>query len=253
MDISLAPDLAYRFMLVFARVGVLVMLLPGFGQNGIPTRIRLAFALLLTLLMVPLVELPGFAVETWPVGALVPMIKEVLIGLFIGLTVRMILMATSVAGSTIANQMGLGLAQSVDPTQGIQGALFANFLGVLAVTLVFVTDMHHVVIAAIHDSYILFKPGIIPPTSDMAMMAVMSMSDAFSLGVRMAAPFLVFGLIFYVGVGVLSRLMPAIQIFFIAMPASILLGFVLLALLLSTMMAVYHEYFATLLGRFLAQ
>lgn len=253
MEISLAPDLAYRFMLVFARVGVLVMLLPGFGQNGIPTRIRLVFALLLTLFMVPLVELPGVSAQTWPVGTLVPMIKEILIGLFIGLTVRMVLMATSVAGSTIANQMGLGLAQSVDPTQGIQGALFANFLGVLAVTLVFTTDMHHIVIAAIHDSYILFKPGLIPPTSDMAMMAVMGMSEAFALGVRMAAPFLVFGLIFYVGIGVLSRLMPAIQIFFIAMPASILLGFVLLGLLLTTIMAVYHDYFAMLLGRFLAQ
>ncbi len=252
MELTLAPDLAYRFVLVFARVGVLVMLLPGFGQNGIPTRVRLAFALLMTLLMVPLVELPAFASVSWPMGALLPLIKEILIGLFIGLTVRMVLMATSVAGSTIANQMGLGLAQAVDPTQGIQGALFANFLGVLALTLVFVNDLHHLVIAAIHDSYILFEPGTIPPTNEMAMAAVMSMAEAFTLGVRMSAPFLVFGLIFYVGIGVLSRLMPQVQIFFIAMPASILLGLVLLALLLTTMMTVYHEYLSGLLGRFLA-
>ncbi|MEP0518659.1 MAG: flagellar biosynthetic protein FliR [Hyphomicrobiales bacterium] len=253
MEVSLAPDLAYKFMIVFARVGVLVMLLPGFGQNGIPTRVRLAFALLLTLLMVPLVEVPVLVSADWPFGALTVMLKEVLIGLFIGLTVRMVLMATSIAGSTISNQMGLGLAQSVDPTQGIQGALFANFLGVLALTLVFITDLHHLVIAAIHDSYILFAPGALPPASDMAMAAMMSMSEAFTIGVRMSAPFLVFGLIFYVGIGVLSRLMPQIQIFFIAMPASILLGFVLLALLLSTMMTVYHEYLTTLLTRFLAQ
>lgn len=240
-------------MVVFARVGVLVMLMPGFGQNGIPTRVRLAFALLLTLLMVPLVEVPELATVLWPFGALTAMLKEILIGLFIGLTVRMVLMATSIAGSTISNQMGLGLAQSVDPTQGIQGALFANFLGVLALTLVFATDLHHLVIAAIHDSYILFSPGSLPPTSDMAMAVVMSMSEAFTIGVRISAPFLVFGLIFYVGIGVLSRLMPQIQIFFIAMPASIMLGFVLLALLLSSMMMVYHDYMTTLLTRFLAQ
>ena len=164
----------------------------------------------------------------------------------------MVFMATSVAGSTIANQMGLGLAQSVDPTQGIQGALFANFLGVLAVTLVFASDMHHLVIAAIHDSFTLFQPGQLPPAGDMATMAVRSMVDAFAIGVRMSAPFLVFGLIFYAGIGVLSRLMPQIQIFFIAMPASILLGFVLIALLLTTMMMVYHEYLSTLLMRFIA-
>lgn len=229
------------------------MLLPGFGQNGIPTRVRLAFALLLTLLMVPLVEVPALASVLWPFGALTAMLKEILIGLFIGLTVRMVLMATSIAGSTISNQMGLGLAQSVDPTQGIQGALFANFLGVLALTLVFATDLHHMVIAAIHDSYILFLPGAMPPTSDMAMAVMMAMSEAFTIGVRISAPFLVFGLIFYVGIGVLSRLMPQVQIFFIAMPASIMLGFVLLAVLLSSMMMVYHEYLTLLLTRFLVQ
>lgn len=240
-------------MVVFARVGVLVMLLPGFGQNGIPTRVRLAFALLLTLLMVPLVDVPALASVLWPFGALTAMLKEILIGLFIGLTVRMVLMATSIAGSTISNQMGLGLAQSVDPTQGIQGALFANFLGMLALTLVFASDLHHLVIAAIHDSYLLFAPGALPSTSDMAMMVTKSMAEAFTIGVRISAPFLVFGLIFYVGIGVLSRLMPQIQIFFIAMPASILLGFVLLVVLLSTMMMVYHDYLTELLTRFLAQ
>ena len=87
MEVALAPDLAFRFMLVFARVGVLVMLLPGFGQNGIPTRIRLVFALLLTLLLVPMIDIPPLSSVSWPFGALTFMGKEILIGLFIGLTV----------------------------------------------------------------------------------------------------------------------------------------------------------------------
>lgn len=253
MEVTLLPQLAYSFILVFARVGTIIMLLPGFGQAGVPVRIRLGFALLFTVMMLPLVDMPSLTSVSFPYGALVALFKEMIIGFFIGFIARIVTMSTSVAGTTISNQMGLGMAQAIDPSQGIQGALFANFLGVLATTLVFTTDLHHLALAAVHDSYILFAPGAVPGLQDMADTFVTVMSEVFVIGIRISAPFLVFGLVFYLGLGVLSRLMPQIQIFFIAMPASIVMGFVLLSMLLSTMMMVYHEYFAELFSRFLVQ
>ncbi|MBL4645583.1 MAG: flagellar type III secretion system protein FliR [Rhizobiales bacterium] len=253
MEVTLLPQLAYSFILVFARIGTIIMLLPGFGQAGVPVRIRLGFALLFTVMMLPLVDMPSLTSVSFPYGALVALFKEMIIGFFIGFIARIVTMSTSVAGTTISNQMGLGMAQAIDPSQGIQGALFANFLGVLATTLVFTTDLHHLALAAVHDSYILFAPGAVPGLQDMADTFVTVMSEVFVIGIRISAPFLVFGLVFYLGLGVLSRLMPQIQIFFIAMPASIVMGFVLLSMLLSTMMMVYHEYFAELFSRFLVQ
>ena len=64
-----------------------------------------------------------------------------------------------IAGSVVAQQMGLGFVTAVDPTQGQQGMIVGNFLGVLGVTLIFATDLHHLVIAALNDSYTLFQPG----------------------------------------------------------------------------------------------
>ncbi len=253
MEVTLLPQLAYSFILVFGRIGIIIMLLPGFGQAGVPVRIRLAFALLFSVMILPLVDMPRLDSVSFPYGALLALFKEMLVGFFIGLIARMITMSTSVAGTTISNQMGLGMAQAIDPSQGIQGALFANFLGVLATTLIFTTNLHHLALAAVHDSYTLFIPGSFLGWQDMSDTFVMVMSEVFVIGIRISAPFLVFGLIFYLGLGVLSRLMPQIQIFFIAMPASIVMGFVLLSMLLSTMMLVYHEYFAELFTRFLVQ
>src|SRR5690606_3131582 len=153
-----------------------------------------------------------------------------------GMSARLIMSSLHIAGNIIALQTGLAFAQNVDPTQGGQGAMIANFLSLLAVTLIFVTGLHHLLIAAMRDSYDLFRPGEMLPVGDFWQLAVMVVSGAFVLGLQLAAPFLVFGLVFYLGLGILSRLMPQIQIFFIAMPANIGLGLALLLLLLGAMM-----------------
>ncbi|HCX66971.1 MAG TPA: flagellar type III secretion system protein FliR, partial [Rhodobiaceae bacterium] len=134
--------------------------------------------------------------------------------------------------------------------QGQQGVLLANFLSLLAVTLIFATHLDHLLIAAMRDSYELFVPGQPIPVGDFSEMAVKFVSDAFRIGLQLAAPFLVFGLIFYVGIGILSRLMPQIQIFFIAMPANISLGLVLLLFLVGAMMTWFLQAFEQSISMF---
>jgi flagellar biosynthetic protein FliR len=132
--------------------------------------------------------------------------------------------------------MGLGFVTAVDPTQGQQGVIVGNFLGVLGVTLIFATDMHHLVIGALHDSYSLFAPGTIPLLGDIAALTTQTIATAFRIGVQLSAPFLVFGLLFNLGLGVLSRLMPQMQVYFVGMPLSIWLGFLILLVVLGALM-----------------
>ncbi len=96
------------------------------------------------------------------------LVEEILIGAMLGLTARLTISALEVAGSVIAQQLGLGFVTAVDPTQGEQGAIVGNFLTMLGITLVFATDMHHLVIAALNDSYTLFAPGEVPAAGDAA-------------------------------------------------------------------------------------
>lgn len=250
VNISFLPSLAATFLLMFARLGTMIMLMPGLGERGIPVRIRLVAALVLTLVLLPIyrnaytVDLnAGFA----PVLGV--LIQEVLIGAVLGLTARLALSALLVAGTTIAFQLGLGFSMAVDPTQDQQSVLVSNFLALLGVALIFATDMHHLAIGALDESYNLFKPGTMLPSGDVAELMISTVSGAFRVGVQLAAPFLVFGILFNVGLGVLARLMPQLQVFFLGLPASILLGFLILFAIVGLLMSTFMEYLGSVLGQ----
>jgi flagellar biosynthesis protein FliR len=227
LDVSFLPALAAAFMLVFARIGTMVMLLPGLGELSVPTRVRLTVALVLTAILLPLHRAAYPLDLSVPGPVLTLLFQELLIGAVLGLTARLTISALQVAGSVVAQQLGLGFVTAVDPTQGQQGVIVGNFLSVLGITLVFVTDLHHLVIAALNDSYSLFRPGEIPLFGDIA---------------ALSAPFIVFGLLFNLGLGVLSRLMPQMQVFFVGLPLSILLGFLILILVIGAMMGTFLEH-----------
>jgi len=174
--------------------------------------------------------------------AIVMLVEEIVIGAVLGLTARLTISALDVAGSVIAQQLGLGFVTSIDPTQGEQGAILGNFLTLLGVTLFFATDMHYLVIAALNDSYTLFAPGEVPASGDVAALVTKTVSGAFRIGIQLSAPFLIFGLLFNLGLGVLSRLMPQMQVFFVALPASISIGLLFLILMLGSMMGLFLDY-----------
>ena len=253
MTITLLPSLATALLLVFARVGALVMLLPGLGDRAMPARIRLALALLLTLILLPVVR-PLIKVDVGSAPAVVSaLFIELVIGVMLGLTARFALSALEVAGVAIAQQLGLAYVMTIDPTQGGQAAAVSNFLTVLAITLILVTDLHHLSLGAIHDSYLVLAPGVAPDTGDMAQLLTRSVGSAFSIGVQISAPFLAFSLVFNAGLGVLSKLMPQMPVFFVAQSASIFIGFVMFAALLAVMMGVFLGHMEGVLSTLIAK
>ncbi len=216
--------------------------MPGIGETTIPVRVRLVLALATLMIVTPglsgqLPTVPESGVQVFTL-----IIWEILIGLGIGLAVRFVLSVMQVAGTTIAFQMGLGFALNVDPSQGTQGVLLGNFLGLLGVTLIMLSDLHHLALAGIVQSYDLFAVGGAIPIGDFADFALTNAARAFEVAIQISAPFMVFGLIFYLGLGILSRLMPQLQIFMIAMPVNIFGGFLLLAAMITALMGLYIDY-----------
>jgi flagellar biosynthetic protein FliR len=234
------PQTAFLFILIFARVGTILMLIPALGEQTIPAQLRLTFALAFTLVLLPLLSstLPALPSDLGPIGIL--LLHEVAVGLILGAITRLVVTATEVAGAVIAFQTGLSVAQAADPSQqGVQGAVIGNFLTMLGITLIFATDLHHFALSAIVQSYKVMSPTDPLMVPDAMQMALRALSETFVVGVQMAAPFIVFGLVFNVGMGILARLMPALQVYFLAMPANIFVGLLLFALLLTTMMGWY--------------
>jgi flagellar biosynthesis protein FliR len=247
IDISLLPALAAAFMLVFARVAAMVMVLPALGQSNIPVRIKIAIAVLLTLIILPLHRTAYTIDMSSMTPLLISMLHEIVIGVVLGATAQVAMSALQVAGAVIAQQLGLGFVTAVDPTQGQQGVVIGNFLTMLGVTLLFATDSHHLIIAALNDSYAIFSPGDLVPSGDVAELATRAFAAAFKIGMQLSAPFLVFGLVFNIGLGVLARLMPQMQVYFVGVPLSILLGFLIFAGVLAAMMGTFLDYFVSVM------
>lgn len=238
------PETAYLYLIVFARVGSMLMLMPALGETSIPARMRLGFALVFSLVLYPMLRPQLPALPTEIMAIIVMLLHEIIIGLMLGALMRFFVSSAQVAGSIVAFQMGLSAAMMADPNQGgVQGAVFGTFLSFLGVTLIFATDLHHMALSAIYDSYMVFSPTEPLMAGDAAQAAIRAVTGSFTVGVQMAAPFIVFGLIFNLGMGILSRLMPALQVYFMAMPANIAVGLILFGLLLTMMMGWYLTHF----------
>jgi flagellar biosynthesis protein FliR len=253
VNISILPQWAAAFVLVFARIGVLVMLMPGTGERGIPARMRLSLGLLVSLLILPTVQ-PLFRINVENTSALVDMLLiELLIGVMIGTFVRLSLTALQTAGVIIANQLSLAFAQTIDPTQGQNAVTLANFMTMLGLTLIFALDLHHLSIRGLFDSYQILAPGTPPVVGDASELIVRGVSQSFVIGMKIAAPFMGFALIFNIGLGLLSRLMPQMQVFFLAMPATIILGFMIFLAVIGVLMLGFVENVEMTITEFIRQ
>jgi len=241
MTLTLYGIDVWTVALVFARVGAIVMLLPGIGEPSVPGRIRLSFALILAILLAPqLADLtPAPAASAW--GMAFQMTSETLIGIFVGGAARLLLSALSTAGQIIGLEIGLSFAQTADPTASQSGQITAVFLSLLGVALIFATGLDRMFISGIVGTYDLIALGSPAPVGDAAQLALETTATSFRVGFQVATPVVAAGMIFRVGLGVLSRLIPQIQVFFIVLPLQIMGGLVVVALGLSTGMLIWLD------------
>jgi len=241
MELTLYGVDLWAGALLFARIGALIMLLPGLGEQAVPARARLGFAVLLTAIIAPTLAeaIPEPPDNVWAMAMMLT--SEILIGLILGGAARLLMTGLATAGQVMGLETGLAFAQTADPSQTQAGQIFAVFLGLMGAALIFATNLHHLFLAGIYGSYSIFTPGQAPDAGDAAQLAIQSVATSFMVGLQIAAPVVVGGLIFRVGLGVLARLIPTIQVFFVALPLQLLGGFCVIALGLSAGMLVWLQ------------
>ena len=222
------------FVLTFVRMGTAIMIMPGLGDSFTPARVRLHVALGITLVLFPIVQpyMPNPIPGTFMLFTLIVM--EFIVGLFFGTIARIFMTALDTAGQVLSISSGLGNAQVFNPALAMQGSLMGAFLSVTGVVFLFASNLHHLLIAGLIESYEFFPLGEIPDTGSMAELIARSVSAAFAIGIKVGAPFIVLALLIYLGMGVLSRLMPQVQVFLIALPLQIYLSLLVITLVLST-------------------
>ncbi|HWK43287.1 MAG TPA: flagellar biosynthetic protein FliR [Stellaceae bacterium] len=243
---QLIPANLFAAFLVFSRIGTAMSFLPGFSDLYVPTRVRLVMALAITVLLTPVLSSTGGglpALPTQPMQVFLLVGGEIVVGLFLGLISRILMAALETAGMIISLNMNLSNALIFNPAQQTQESLAGSLMALIGVTLLFVTDLHHLMLSALVDSYSLFRPGMALPMADMSRAIAMMVGRSFTIAIELAAPFMIIGVAFYAVAGLLSRLMPQLQIFFVALPLQIMGGFAMLTMTLSAIMLWYLKTF----------
>jgi len=233
--LSLSQLLAWNlslFLLILSRWTGMIMLAPVFGARGVPGVVKLGLAASLSVIVYPLIlaAKPSIPVELLPYIALV--IKEVLVGLVIGFVIYTMTAVLTGAGQLIDFQMGFTMGAAIDPVYGVQTPMMGNFQMVLATMILLATNSHHYLIVAMVKSYV-YIPIIPSSLSSNYLFYVQLVSHVFALAIQLAMP--VFGalLVSDIGVGLLSRTVPQLNIFSIVFPVKVIFGFIILYLAIS--------------------
>ena len=229
----------YAFIVIFSRIGTVMIFVPALGSNRIIARARLFLALAVSFILTPIISDILPLMPEKPLELVIVIMVEIIVGAFLGLVIRTMYTAVQTAGTVISFISGMANTMVYDPVVEQQSAIIAGFMGTLATLLVFVTNMHHLLFEAMVESYVLFKPGMVLNFGDMVHLMARKIAATFNLGVQLSAPFLVVSIAYYMGLGVLTRLSPQIPIFFVAMPLQLVISTIIFALAIGGMMTVY--------------
>ncbi len=224
------------------------MLLPGFGEVSVPPTVRAGIALGLTVIIFPLVSSHQPAILQVPFALAAALLNELAIGLYLGWLVKTAALALPMAGQIISYQIGLSSVILPNAQLGAQSTLLSSAFELAVPALIFSSGLFALPIMALLTSYRLMPPGGVIQASDMLRVAFMFSSQEFVMALRLAAPFLVAGLMWQAGLAIVARLVPQIQIFFIAAPGQILGGLALLSLTCLTLITIWERGFSHIIS-----
>lgn len=241
----------YSFLFVFLRMGSAIMFMPAFMTSYISERQRLSIALAITLVLTPFLK-DKIVVPTDDFVMFMRIAMfEIVYGAFLGLFMQILFLALSLLGNVAGTAVGFANAQFFNPTTQTQSIVLESFFSIMAVTLIFIMNIHHFMLTAVIDSYEVLPFGSPLPVSDLSDFFVRTVNDSFVIGFRISAPFIAYTIIFYVGMGLFSRLMPQLNIFFLSIPLQIYLGLGLLLITTPIIIMWFLEYFQSGLMKFM--
>jgi flagellar biosynthetic protein FliR len=238
---DLILDHAFGLVMVLARIGATLAFLPGLGETTIPAVVKAGMVLTLTILLLPIVEpaLPPRPSSEVALGLMV--MTELANGLWFGWLARVLTTSLPLAGQYIADFAGLANVLLPNPELGAQTTAIAQLYDVAVPALILSSGLYTVLLSALVGFYQLIPPGTVAWVPDSAAMTVSVVAQSFNLALRLAAPFILAAVAWHVAIGLIARLVPRLQVFFVALPGQIGLGLLLLAAIAAPMIGAWIE------------
>ncbi len=243
--------LVQGFLICLARVAAVFAVIPVFSGGQLPPQMRIGIAVMFALLTYPVVQqvLPVTPLTVVDMAMIVA--AEVIFGLLVGFLAQLIFMAAEFAGSVVGYQMGFAMANVFDPTTQQQVALISQFQGVFAILLFLSMNVHHMFLEAIVASFMLLPPGNLNLSGGAIPMIVELSNHALVLSVRLVAPILVILILANLILGLITRIVPQLNVLFLSFPMKIGLSFMIMGLTFGVFISILQGEFSALSERFL--
>lgn len=226
LNISL-PQLQL-FFLVFLRVGAVLMSIPVFDSKSIPLFFKIALAFTTSMALFPILELEPLALITNFFAMGVSVAGEILLGLVIGFSVKLIFAGIQLAGQLAGYQMGMALANVMDPSSSQQVPLLAQFNNLIALLIFITINAHYWFIRALAHSFQLVPPLNVNFSGSLMEHLIKMSGNMFVIGIQIGAPVIAALLITSVAFGLIARTVPQMNVFIVAMPLKIAVGLLFL-------------------------
>ena len=242
MEISTQDAIAIisQSMWPFIRIGAMLLAIPVIGSRLIPVRIRIALAVLITVLVLPLLQ-PAPVVEPLSAAGLTIAINQVVIGLSMGFTLQLVLAVLTIAGESIAMTMGLGFASMIDPANGVNVPVLSQFFLILGTLLFLALGGHLLIIQLIVSSFQSLPVSTDGVSREDFWSLVMFGSRMFVGAVWVALPALISILVITLAMGVMTRAAPQLNIFSVGFPVTMLMGFIIIMLLIPGILPRFNQ------------
>jgi len=247
---QLIPAVLWTYFLVFCRLSAAVGFMPGFGDAYVNVRARLVVAATISFAVTPVIQSDyGIPAEPQNIFRLFALMGgEIFIGSFIGLMGRVLLASLETGGAIIAMQTSLASAITFNPGATSPETLPASLLSAMAVVIMFATGVDHMLIRSVVESYQAFPAGALPPFNDMSAAMAHLVARGFVISVELAGPFLILGTVFHVSLGLIAKIMPQLQVFYLGLPLQVLGGLVLLGLTIPPLLVWFLGQYVDVMG-----
>ena len=218
------------FFFVLVRISAIVFSIPIIDSRTVPFLVKAGLAIAVSVMIMPQLNIILPATVNNPVGLVLGLIGEIAVGVIISLSFQLIITGVQLAGQMAGFQMGIALANVMDPASSLQIPVLSQFLNLFALLVFLAMDAHHYFIRVLVDAFDLIPPLGVHIESGLFDMIMLLAANAFVLGLKIGGPVIIALLLSSVALGLVARTVPQMQIFVVAMPLKILLGLLFLGL-----------------------
>lgn len=236
--------------MMLCRTSGIFLLIPPFGDSNVKPIIKIVLALSISLMMFgefselirPIIK----SVAADSLALTITIVSELLLGISFAMIVKILVSAVQVAGLAIASQIGLSAASIFDQSQQVQNSSLGLMLAMLTTIAILESGMHIRIIGSIYESYNTIPIGaFFNHHNDFISLVVGSVGKMWSAGIQISIPFILINIIMMVGAGILAKLMPQLQIFFVMLPIQIFVGIMIFGIILSGILIWFIEFLSS--------